>query len=87
MFENIRNHKIMIFAKRIFAPDICLRLRSLLRFFNETGSWIDVIFIVLGVHLWSLINTCGFLNIIYEMDSRHRICLLVLLLPLCMRSS
>ena len=40
MFKITRNHKIMIFVKRIFAPDICLRLRSLLRFFCETGPWI-----------------------------------------------
>ena len=31
--ENTRNHKIMIFMKRIFAPDIGSRLRSLFRFF------------------------------------------------------
>ena len=37
MFENTCNHKIMILVKRIFAPDICLWLRSLLRFFCETG--------------------------------------------------
>ena len=37
MFENTRNHKIMIFVKRIFAPDICLRLRSLLRFVVKRG--------------------------------------------------
>ena len=36
MFENTHNHKIMMFVKRIFAPDICLRLRSLLRFLCET---------------------------------------------------
>ena len=34
-FENTRNHNIMLFAKRIFAPDICLRLRSLLDFFEN----------------------------------------------------
>ena len=37
MFENTRNHKIMVFVKRIFSPDICLRLRSLLRFFVKRG--------------------------------------------------
>ena len=36
-FENSRNHKIIFFVKCIFAPDIYLRLRSLLRFFCETG--------------------------------------------------
>ena len=36
MFENTRNHNIMIFVKRMFAPDMYLRLRSLLRFFCET---------------------------------------------------
>ena len=35
--ENTRNHNIIIFVKRIFAPDICLRLRSLLRFFVKRG--------------------------------------------------
>ena len=37
MFGNIRNHKIMIFVKHIFALDIYLRLRSLLRFFVKRG--------------------------------------------------
>ena len=37
MFENTRNHKIMLFAKHIFASDLCLRLRSLLRFFVKRG--------------------------------------------------
>ena len=37
MFENTHNHKIVIFEKRIFAPDICLRLWSLLRFFVKRG--------------------------------------------------
>ena len=37
MFENTRNHKIMIFVKRIFVPDMYLRLRSLLRFFVKRG--------------------------------------------------
>ena len=37
MLENTHNHMIMIFVKHIFAPDICLRLRSLLRFFVKRG--------------------------------------------------
>ena len=37
MFENTREHKIMIFVKHIFAPVICLQLRSLLRFFVKRG--------------------------------------------------
>ena len=41
-FENIRNHKIMIFVKRIFAPDICLWLRSLLRFFMKRGPELSI---------------------------------------------
>ena len=37
MLENTRYIKIMIFVKHIFAPVICLRLRSLLRFFVKRG--------------------------------------------------
>ena len=41
MFKNTHNHMIIIFVKRIFAPDICLRLRSLLRFFVKRGPGIN----------------------------------------------
>ena len=44
-FENTRNRKIMIFVKRIFAPAIGLRLRSLLRFFVKRPP---------GLHICSL---------------------------------
>ena len=37
MYENTHNHKIMIFVKRIFAPDICLQLQSLLKYFVKRG--------------------------------------------------
>ena len=36
-FENTRNDNIMVFVKCICVPDICLRLRSLLRFFVKRG--------------------------------------------------
>ena len=59
----------MIFVKRIFAPDIYLRLRSLLRFFVKRGPGYQTIQYYAGVPL-PLVNRVKFAPVVFARSFR-----------------
>ena len=69
-FENSRNHKIIFFMKRIFALDIYLRLRSLLRFFVKRGpgksQGKNVLMEKSGKNSWKTVRVRGKWNLFFK---------------------